>query len=76
MEWARSIGNRPSTLITITQNSNYKNHMILDNTILKRFCYILNILDSSSLFPFCIGSMGESCVGTKVDDSIAIEKYI
>ena len=50
--------------------------MILDNTILKGFYYISNILDSSWFSPFSIGSMGRSCVGTKVDHSIAIEKIL
>ena len=76
MEWAKSIGNIPDTLIIITQTCVYKNHMILDNTILKRFCYILNILDTLGYLPFYIRSMGESCIGVKVDHSIALEKYV
>ena len=29
-----------------------------------------------SYLPFCTGSMGESCVGMKVDHNTSIEKYV
>ena len=74
MEWTRSIGHRSDTLTS--HISNYKNHRVFDNTILKRFYYISNILDSSQLSPFIIESMGESCVDVKVDHSISIVKHI
>ena len=68
MEWTRSIGHRSDTLTT--HISYYKNHRVFDNTILKRFHYISNILDSSWLFSVSIVSMEESCAGMKVDHSI------
>ena len=45
MEWIRSIGHISDTLTT--HASIYKNHRVLDNTILKRFYYISNILYSN-----------------------------
>ena len=57
MEWIRSIGYRPDTLTKYA--SVYKNHRGLDNTNLKRFYYISNILDSSWLSPVNIESMGD-----------------
>ena len=57
MEWTRSIGYRPDTLTTHT--SIYKNHRVLDNTILKGFYYMSNILDSSWFSPVNIESMEE-----------------
>ena len=68
MEWTRSIGHRSDTLTT--HASIYKNHRIFDNTNLKRFYYISNILDSSWLLPINIESMGKFCAGEKVDYSI------
>ena len=57
MEWIRSNGYRSETLTK--HASIYKNHMILDNTILKGFYYISDILDSSWLPSVSIVSMGE-----------------
>ena len=68
MEWTRSIGYRSDTLTTHT--SDYKNHGVFDNTILKRFYYISNILNSSWLPSVSIASMEESCAGMKFDHSI------
>ena len=68
MEWTRSIGYRSYTLTT--HASIYKNHRVFDNTILKRFYYISNILDSSWLSCVSIESMGEFCTGAKFDYSI------
>ena len=68
MEWTRSICHKSDTLTS--HISDYKNHKVLDNTILKRFYYISNILDSSWLFSVSIASMEESCAGMIVDYSI------
>ena len=57
MEWTKSVGYRPDTLTT--HASIYKNHRFLNNTNLKRFYYISNILDSSWFSPVHIESMGE-----------------
>ena len=68
MEWTRSIGHRSDTLTT--HISDYKNHRVFDNTILKRFYYISDILDNSWLSSVSIESKGESCADIKVDYSI------
>ena len=68
MEWTRSIGHRSNTLTT--HISDCKNHKVLDNTILKRFYYVSDILDSFWLFSVSIASMEESCAGMKVDHRI------
>ena len=68
MEWTRSIGYRSDT--HTTHISNYKNHRVFDNTILKRFYYISDILDISWLSYVSIAPMEESCAGMKVDHSI------
>ena len=54
----------------VTPISDYKNHSVLDNTVLKRFYYLSNILDSSWLPSVSIASMEESCSGMKVDHGI------
>ena len=68
MEWTRSIGHRSDTLTT--HISNYKNHRVFDNTILKGFFYISDILNSSWLPPVSIALVEESCAGMKVDHNI------
>ena len=68
MEWTKSIVHRSDT--PTTHASDYKNHRVFDNTILKRFHYISNSLDSCQLFPVSIESMGKSCAGIEVDHSI------
>ena len=73
-ESARSIGHRSDTLTTHIPI--YHNNHSYYKTILERFYYKLNILDSSQLSPFCIGSMGESGVNVKFVHSISIEKYV
>ena len=74
MEWTRSIGHRSDVLTT--HISDYKNHRVFDNTVLRRFCYISGILDSSWLFSVSIASVEESCAGMKVDHSIFNRKHI
>ena len=68
MECSRSIGHGFDTLTT--HIFDYKNHIVSDNTILKRFYYISDILDSSWLSSVSIESMGESCADKKVDYNI------
>ena len=68
MEWTRSIDLRSDTLTT--HISNYKNHKVLDNMILKGFYYISNILNSSWFSSVSIALMEESCAGMKVAYSI------
>ena len=70
VESARSISHRSDTLTFTTHISDYKNHRVFDNTVLKRFCYILSILDSSWFSPVSIESMGESFAAAKVAHSI------
>ena len=48
----------------------YRIVLVTDNTILKTFYYIANILDSSWLFSVSTASMEESCAGMKVNHSI------
>ena len=54
---ARSISQRSGTLTTHT--SNYKNHVIIDNTVFKQNIYIFDNVDSSWLSSVSIESMGE-----------------
>ena len=68
IKWTRSIGHRSDT--STSHISNYKNHRVFDNTILKRFYYISDILGSSWLSSVSIVSMEESCADMKVDYNI------
>ena len=74
IEWIRSIGYRSDTLTT--HAFVYKNHMVLDNIILKRFYYISNNLDSSWLSSVSIESTGEFCAGAKVGHIIFMEIHV
>ena len=49
--------------------------MILDNTNLKRFYYISNILDSSWLSSVSIESMGEILLSQKMIIALSIGKH-
>ena len=72
MEWTRSVGHGSDTLTT--HISDYKNHRVFDNKILKRFYYISDILDSSWLSSVSIASIEELCPGMKLDHNILNRK--